>query len=80
MLYVTKVEYLYGLSLRITFNDGCVRDIDFTSFFKKNSHPQFNKYCEPKKFKKFVIDHGNVVWGKNWDLMFPIEDLRFGEI
>ena len=32
-------------------------------------------YIEPKNFKKFTIEQGNVVWGKNWDMIFPIEDL-----
>ena len=26
------------------------------------------------------IDNGNVVWGKNWDLIFPIEQLHSGVI
>ena len=31
-------------------------------------HPQYNRYIDPKNFKKFTIEHGNVVWGKNWDM------------
>jgi exopolysaccharide biosynthesis protein len=34
-----------------------------------------NKYLKPANFKKFYIENGNIVWGKNWDLMIPIENL-----
>lgn len=78
ILYITKAEYLGDLRVRLFFNDGTERDLDFTTFFKTHSHPQYNKYSEPKAFKKFTIDHGNIVWGKNWDMIFPIEDLHIG--
>jgi hypothetical protein len=28
--------------------------------------------------KKFKLEMGNIVWGKNWNLIFPIEMLRNG--
>ena len=37
-------------------------------------------YFDPRKFSHFTIDSGNVVWGKNWDLIFPIEQLHAGVI
>lgn len=77
-LYITKTDYLGGLSVKLTFNDGVERTLDFSSFFKKNSHPQYNKYAAPALFKKFKIEGGNIVLGKNWDLMFPVEQLHTG--
>lgn len=47
LLYITKADYLGGLSVKLTFNDGIERTLDFSSFFKKNSHPQYNKYATP---------------------------------
>lgn len=47
---------------------------------KPHPHPQYNRYIVPKNFKKYSIEHGNVVWGKNWDMMFPIEQLHKGHI
>ena len=79
-IYITNAEYMGGLSLKLTFNDQSERVIDFASFFDNHSHPQYNKYCDPAKFKKFYISNGNVVWGKNWDLMFPIENLHIGKL
>lgn len=31
-------------------------------------------------FKCLKIENGNIVWGEDWDLIFPIEQLHKGEI
>ena len=49
-------------------------------FLKKSMHPIIRSYLKEEKFKKFYIDSGNIVWGKNWDLVFPIEQLYKGKI
>ena len=49
-------------------------------FIRRHPHPQYNKYLDPKRFKKFEIENGNIVWGKNWDLIFPLEQLYAGKI
>lgn len=49
-------------------------------YIKKNPHIQYNSYLDEKKFKKFKVEMGNVVWGKNWDLVFPVQDLYSGAI
>jgi hypothetical protein len=38
------------------------------------------KYLDPRKFSRFTIDNGNIVWGKNWDLIFPVENLYASRI
>ena len=43
------------------------------------NNPQHYSYLEPENFKQFTIEHGNVVWGKNWDMIFSIEDLMIYE-
>lgn len=45
-----------------------------------SKHTNNCKYLDPKKFKKFTIENGNLVWGKNWDLIFPIELLYAGKV
>ena len=77
---VLAAEYVGELSLRITFNDGRIVLVDFNSFFIKHPHPQYSKYSKPEEFKRFSIESGNVVWGKDWDLIFPIEDLYSAKI
>ncbi|GHT62184.1 hypothetical protein FACS189451_05930 [Bacteroidia bacterium] len=51
-----------------------------STFLQGHPHPQYNKYQNPDNFKSFYIDHGNIVWGDDWDLMFPIEQLYKGKI
>ena len=72
--------YIADLSVKLKFNDGTVREIDFGTFLNKHPHPQYNKYLKPSNFKKFHLDHGDIVWGKNWDLVFPLEQLFNGEL
>lgn len=79
-LYVIKAEDLGNLKIRIQFSDNSSQMIDIGEFIRQNPHPQYNKYLDPKKFKRFTIENGNVVWGKNWDLIFPVEQLYQGRI
>lgn len=67
-----------NLILRVLFSDNTEKDINVGEYIKRHPHPQYNKYTNPKNFKRFTIENGNVVWGKNWDLIFPIEDLYSG--
>ena len=58
--------------------DEFVRVVDFGNFIRKNPHPQYNRYLDPECFQTFSIENGNVVWGKDWDMVFPVEDLYNG--
>jgi hypothetical protein len=77
---IIKAEYVGNLSVKILFNDNTSNTIDVGTFIKKHPHPQYNKYLVEKNFKKFKIDLGNIVWGPNWDLIFPLEQLYEGKI
>ncbi|MDR0792710.1 MAG: DUF2442 domain-containing protein [Chitinophagaceae bacterium] len=79
-MYIIKANYLHGYTIRLYFNDGLQKDVDFGTFLKKRSHPQWDKYNDPEIFKTFKIENGNIVWGKNWDLVFPLNKLRKGKI
>jgi len=78
VLYVVSATDVGNLCVNILFNDGTQQTVDVGSFIRKHPHPQYNKYLDPKKFGKFKIEEGNVVWGRSWDLMFPIENLHGG--
>lgn len=67
------------LSVEQQFSDGTVKIVDIGSFIKAHPHPQYNSYLDEKKFKRFKIEMGNIVWGKNWDLVFPISALYNGK-
>lgn len=57
-----------------------VHPADIGEFIRRHPHPQYNKYLDPRKFSRFAIENGNIVWGKNWDLIFPVEQLHTGAI
>jgi len=77
---IIKAEYLDSYKLKLYFNDETSRVVDFGNFFSKNNHPQYNKYKKESFFKKYKVVMGNVVWGKDWDLVFPVYDLYKGNI
>jgi hypothetical protein len=79
-IYVKKATYVKDLTLNIVFNDGTAQEINFRYFLQQHPHPQYNKYGNPERFKNFQLAEGNIVWGKNWDLIFPIEQLYQGKI
>lgn len=79
-LQVVHIECFENLTVRLCFSDNTERIIDIGSFIAKLPRSQYNKYLEWKNFKKATIENGNVVWGKNWDLIFPIEQLYNGNI
>jgi len=64
-IFIENASYLNDLSVRLNFNDGTVRDINFARFLKTRPHPMHNKYIKYSNFKKFRIQDGNIVWGNN---------------
>ena len=77
---VSKAAYIDGYKLEVEFNDNKKHVVDFGNFLNTNSHPQYNKYKKPENFKKFKVENGNIVWGKDWDMIFPVYDLYQGKI
>ena len=76
--YIIEATDAGDFRLHIVFNDGKTSIVDIGDFIRRHPHPQYNKYLDQKQFRKFSIEGGNVVWGRNWDLIFPIEQLREG--
>lgn len=79
-IHIISAKDLGNLQVLIFFSDKKEQIVDIGDFIRRHPHPQYNKYLDPKKFKKFTIENGNIVWGKNWDLIFPIEQLYEGNI
>jgi hypothetical protein len=77
---IIKAEYVGNLSVKIRFDDDTVRVIDVGAFIRQHPHNQYNKYLQEKNFLNFKIENGNIVWGDDWDLIFPIEQLYAGKI
>ena len=77
---VKGAKYIDGFKVELLYSDNKKNVVDFAGFLKTHSHPQFNKYKKIANFKKFNIENGNVVWGKDWDMIFPVYDLYTGKI
>ena len=77
---IIDAKYLGNFKVQIIFNDKTQNFINIGDFIKNNPHPQYNKYLDEKNAKKFKIENNNVVWGKNWDLVFPIDDIYLGKL
>ena len=78
---VINATYINNYVIRLMFNDNTSQDVDFGDFLKKNNpHSICEKYLDLENFKKFKIEDGNIVWGKNWDLVFSEEQLYKGKV
>jgi hypothetical protein len=78
-LRITNADYLSDYNIRLSFNDGLVRVMDFEPFLKKAQNPMITKYRKLRNFKKFHLHYGDLMWG-DFEMIFPIEDLHYGEI
>ena len=79
-LSILSAKYIAPLSIEIYFSDNTKRIVNIGEYIKKHPHIQYNAYMNEKKFKDFKIEMGNIVWGKNWDMIFPVMDLYNGLI
>jgi hypothetical protein len=78
-LQITEAKYVSGYKVRLTFNDGMVRVMDFEPFLRKARNPDISQYRQMRKFKSFRLDYGDLMWG-DYEMIFPIADLYKGEI
>jgi hypothetical protein len=77
---VNSATYDGGYALLISFSDGLQKRVDFSPFIESIQTSYLKKYKNIDKFKDFKIEEGNVVWGKDWDLIFPVNQLYAGNI
>ena len=75
VLKVTDVEPLDALRLRVSFNDGVVRDVDCSFLFRG---PLGEPLRDPEYFKQVRVDDeaGTVVWPNGLD---PAQELLHGD-
>lgn len=77
---VTSADYAGGYKLFIAFDDGKTVEVDFGDFLNNRTRGYLSKYKNPANFQAFKIEDGNVVWGEDWDLVFPVSQLYNGHI
>lgn len=72
---VTDVKYSKDYSLLITIDNGKYKEIDFKKFLENSQNPDISKYLDIKKFKKFKVENGDLIWGANEEMSFSEESL-----
>jgi hypothetical protein len=79
LLEIISAKYIGDFAIRIYFNDGINRLVDFKPFLESSLHPSIRKYLDENKFEKFDLVDGNLNWN-DYDLIFPIDNLYEGNI
>jgi hypothetical protein len=64
--------------ITLSFNNGERTLVDFLPLFQQYVKGDNFKYFAPQNFKRFIIKNGNIYWGKNEDIIFPIQ-LLYGK-
>ena len=79
VIEIESARYVGDYKLKLCFNDGKERIVDFGTFLHKSLNPMIREYLDPQKFKKFTLEYGDLFWN-DYDLCFPIADLYEGRI
>lgn len=79
-IMIKEAHSVGNLTVEMTFNDNTIQRVNIGEFIHSHPHPQYDKYLDEREFAKFTLDDGNIVWGEDWDLIFPIEQLYAGAI
>ena len=77
---VISAEWVGEFRVRVGFKDQTEKTVDFGPYLATHSHPNINPYKEIDAFKTFYIDSGNLVWGEDWDMIFPNWKLYRGHL
>jgi len=79
VIEISSARYIGDFAIRVFFNDGFSRLVDFKPFLEKSLHPSIRKYLDETRFKDYLIVDGNLNWN-DYEMIFPIEDLYKGKL
>jgi len=79
LIEIESANYISDFAIRVLFNDGLNRLVDFKPFLESSFHPSIRKYLDESLFIQFKIIDGNLNWN-DYDMIFPVGDLHEGEI
>jgi hypothetical protein len=74
IIEIVGAEQVSDYMLKLHFNDGVERTINFEPFLRNSRNPMIREYLEPEKFANFKVEYGDLVWD-DYGLCFPIADL-----
>jgi hypothetical protein len=76
---IVRAKQLGDYCLELVFSDGHVSLVDFGPFLQSSLSPDTRRFLDAKRFRKFSLLHGSLVWG-DYDMCFPVADLYEGDI
>jgi hypothetical protein len=79
LIEIRSANYIGDIAIRVFFNDGFNRLVDFKPFLESSLHPSIRKYLDETLFVQFEIIDGNLNWN-DYDMIFPVGDLHEGKI
>jgi len=79
VIEIKAATYISDYVIRIVFNDGVSKNVNFKPFLESVRHPSIRQYLNKEKFKKFALIDGNLNWNQ-YELIFPLEELHNGQI
>ena len=78
-LRISDAILIESFVLKVFFNNSENRIIDFRPFFN-TLKGDFKRYNSPVAFKKFMIENGELWWGKNADIQFHPIDVYYNSL
>ncbi|MCY7349592.1 MAG: DUF2442 domain-containing protein [Cytophagaceae bacterium] len=77
-LKIIRARDAGNLRVKLWFSDETEQVVDIGEFIRNHPHPAYNRFLDADLFKTFQLDNGNIVWGEDWDLIFPVYQLHRG--
>jgi len=74
-LTIKAATYIQDFKIAIVFSNDETKLVDFLPLFQKYVKGNNLKYFSPQNFKKFIVADGNIYWGRNEDVIFPVQVL-----
>ena len=71
---VVAAQQTGAYCLRLLFDNSTSKDVNFEPFLAHSHHPDIRAVLDPKRFSRFRVQYGELVWG-DYELCFPIMDL-----
>ncbi len=72
---VLAARYINDFSIAISFSSGQTQLVNFLPLFEKFVKGDNLRYFAPERFRKFIVKNGNIYWGRNEDIIFPVSQL-----
>lgn len=78
---LVSAKYVHDFIIQLTFSSDSLMHKTFKDFlplFQQYVKGENMKYFSLSNFKKFVVKNGNIYWGKDEDVIFPVASLYTG--